>query len=308
MFLFVHTALDRVHVSNSKRIELNSKTKLVLFSDLHRGVGDWADDFKHNSLVFSSALDFYYKSGYDYVEIGDGDELYENRKLVNIVRRHENIFRKIDEFHREGRCIYIWGNHNLQWRKPKWRKKSLHEAQAHIPGLFDGIEVRQSVKLGDQILIVHGHQGDLFNDRFAFIARFWVRLFWRWIQNRFGVNDPTSAAQNVLKRKWVEKKIFSWAKKNNMVVIAGHTHRPFFESLSKKQRLQGSPKSPYYFNCGSGIHPRCITCLEVEDMTIRLVKWFIFPETGDERRLRVKREVIESCQKDLNELIKELNG
>ena len=65
-------------------------------------------------------------------------------------------------------------------------------------------------------------------------------------------------------------------------------------------------KSPHYFNCGSGIHPRCVTCLEVEDMTIRLVKWHVVADTGDEMRLRVRRQVLEPCQKSLDELLGEL--
>ena len=60
-FLNIKSALDRALKENKKKIELDQDTKLVIFSDLHRGVGDWADDFMHNALVFANALDYYNK-------------------------------------------------------------------------------------------------------------------------------------------------------------------------------------------------------------------------------------------------------
>ena len=53
-FLNIKSALDRALKENKKKIELDQDTKLVIFSDLHRGVGDWADDFMHNALVFAN--------------------------------------------------------------------------------------------------------------------------------------------------------------------------------------------------------------------------------------------------------------
>ena len=83
--LNIKSALTKAFARNDKVIPLNRDTKLVIFSDLHRGVGDWADDFMHNSLVFTSALDHYFQHGFTYLELGDGDEFYENRRLEDIV-------------------------------------------------------------------------------------------------------------------------------------------------------------------------------------------------------------------------------
>lgn len=304
--LYIHSALDRALKRNEKTLDLSPKTKIVVFSDLHRGIGDWADDFMHNALSFYTALKYYYQKNYFYIELGDGDELYENSRFSDIVRRYSNIYRVMDDFHKENRLCLVWGNHNMQMRCKKWFQKELQKAWDYVPGLFNGLTPCETVRLGEKIFLVHGHQGDLLNDRLAPFGRFWVRILWRWIQNRFGVNDPTSAAQNALKRNKVEEKIFTWAKKNNLIIIAGHTHRPMFESLSKQQRLRGSKKIPFYFNCGSGVHPRCVTCLEIENMEIRLVKWHIISDTEDDGRLKVKREPIAPCSKDMKTLIKEL--
>jgi len=75
--------------------------------------------------------------------------------------------------------------------------------------------------------------------------------FWRPLQNGFGWKDPTIPAQSIEKRNKVELGIMEWARKNRMVAVAGHTHRPIFMSLSKQQNLAGMETKPYYFNSGS---------------------------------------------------------
>ena len=46
------------------------------------------------------------------------------------------------------------------------------------------------------------------------------------------------------------------------ILITGHTHRPVL------------PAEPaYYYNTGSCVHPRCITCIELERGELTLVKW-----------------------------------
>ena len=73
--MFVANSLNKAHKSTRKNIDLNDSTKIILFSDLHRGVGDWSDDFAHNKLIYSYALQHYFDHGFTYIEIGDGDEL-----------------------------------------------------------------------------------------------------------------------------------------------------------------------------------------------------------------------------------------
>lgn len=75
-----------------------------------------------------------------------------------------------------------------------------------------------------------------------------MRHFWRPLQNVFGWKDPTSPAQSIKKRNIVEQCILEWARKNHIVAIAGHTHRPMFMSISKQQNLAGMDAETYYFN------------------------------------------------------------
>jgi UDP-2,3-diacylglucosamine pyrophosphatase LpxH len=129
------------------------------------------------------------------------------------------------------------------------------------------------------MLLVHGHQGDLLADVFWKLGRFLTRHIWRRIES-FGLKDPTSAALNFAIKKKVEKKIIEWVKLNNRVLICGHTHRPACPSKD----------SPPYFNCGCCIYPDCITCLEIVNSEISLVRWDI--KTNEDRIFYVDREVL----------------
>ena len=66
-------------LEKSETIPIDDNSKLVFFSDCHRGVGGGADDFAHNQLICIAALKHYLKEGFTYIELGDGDELWENK-------------------------------------------------------------------------------------------------------------------------------------------------------------------------------------------------------------------------------------
>ena len=59
----------------AKRVSFNDNSKLVIFSDCHRGDNSFADDFANNRNIYFHALKHYYNEGYTYCELGDGDEL-----------------------------------------------------------------------------------------------------------------------------------------------------------------------------------------------------------------------------------------
>ena len=67
--------------NSSKTVDFDDSSKFILFSDCHRGDNSWADDFAHNEKLFFHALSYYYNEGFTYIEIGDGDELWENKKF-----------------------------------------------------------------------------------------------------------------------------------------------------------------------------------------------------------------------------------
>ena len=60
-------------------IPFDDTSKLIFFSDCHRGDNSWADEFARNQSLYFFALKNYYDQGFTYIEIGDGDDLYKNK-------------------------------------------------------------------------------------------------------------------------------------------------------------------------------------------------------------------------------------
>lgn len=65
-------------------LALTPHSRIVLFSDCHRGTGNSNDNFLKNQHLYFAALRYYYSAGFTYIELGDGDELWENRNLAAI--------------------------------------------------------------------------------------------------------------------------------------------------------------------------------------------------------------------------------
>ena len=93
-------------------LPLYPHSKLVLFSDCHRGVGNSNDNFLKNQHLYFAALRHYYDSDFIYIELGDGDELWENRSLAAIREIHSNVFWLLSLFAREDRLYMLYGNHD----------------------------------------------------------------------------------------------------------------------------------------------------------------------------------------------------
>lgn len=274
-------------------IPFDDTSKFILFSDVHRGVNDWADDFSQNQNLLFWALTHYYNDGFTYIEGGDGDELWENKKFADIHEAQSHIFWLLQKFYRQNRFYIMWGNHDIERKNPKVVGKSLYRyfdrRTLKEEPLFEGIAVHEGIVLrhtetGAKIFLVHGHQGGIMVDRLWRLDRFLQRHFWKHLQ-LLGVNDPTRAATNVKTRVKVEKKIIEWVRANNQMLISGHTHHPIFPG-------EGEP--PYY-NIGSCVHPRCITGIEIRNGEIILIKWSV--TCNDEGVLHVSRDVLAGPRK-----------
>jgi UDP-2,3-diacylglucosamine pyrophosphatase LpxH len=274
--------------ARERPMTFDDNSKFILFSDCHRGDNSWIDDFAHNSLLFFHALTWYYENGYTYIEVGDGDELWENKDFSDIRREHDHVFSAMAKFHREGRLYLIWGNHDIVRQDPQVVHDQLHsyvdsrDRQTKV--LFGEIEVREAIVLkhrvsGLELFLVHGHQGSNVNDRNWRIGQFTVRHFWRHLQ-LFGVNDPTRPSGSVREQHAVEDNITAWICEQRQILICGHTHRPAFPR----------PGEAPYFNTGSCVHPRAITGIEIAGGEIALIKWWLTPQSGGV--VTAKRELL----------------
>ncbi|HOQ15787.1 MAG TPA: metallophosphoesterase family protein [Defluviitaleaceae bacterium] len=277
----------------AEEILFDDSSKIIIMSDCHRGDGSWADDFARNQHIYFYALSYYFNKGYTYIELGDGDELWENSDMTEIVQTHSHVFWLLSKFYREGRLYCIYGNHDIVKRSEKFVEKKLWEyydeaQKRHVP-LFKNIKFHEGLILkhkitGKKIFLLHGHQGDLLNDQLWFLARFLVRYFWRPL-NVFGIRNPTRTAKNYYKKIAVRKRLTKWVEKEKHILIAGHNHKPSFPELSE---------SPY-FNDGSCVHPRCITGIEIIDGYIMLIKWHV--KTRDDGTLFITREILDGPRK-----------
>ena len=108
--------LDEIY-QHAQVLPFDSDSKLILMSDCHRGQGNAGDNFLANQTVCFGALQYYYQKGFTYIELGDGDELWENRQLKTIVEVHSDIFWILSEFNKSGRLHLLYGNHDIVKRR-----------------------------------------------------------------------------------------------------------------------------------------------------------------------------------------------
>lgn len=286
-----YTRLNR-SFEGALRLPLNYCAKYVLISDCHRGSGTSNDNFLKNQNLYTAALQYYFRTGYTYIELGDGDELWENRDMRQIIEAHQNVFRMLSRFRECNRLYMLYGNHDIIKKDnryvakhcsvyPCYMDNPLMESLPLLPDMtfYEGIilENHSSPEARD-IYLTHGHQTDLFNSTLWRLSRFLVRHLWKPLE-RYGVLDPTSAAKNYTRKHKAEQRLHHWAEQENHILITGHTHRPTL-----------SADDSSYYNSGSCIHPGSITCLEIDHMHIRLVKWTL--NTRMDMSLYVEREVM----------------
>ena len=293
-----YTSRLRKAFEGAPRLPLNQRSKYVLFSDCHRGTGSSNDNFLKNQTLYIAALKYYLNAGYTYIELGDGDELWENRDMTQIIAAHSTAFQLLSFFHRQGRLYLLYGNHDMVKQDYRYTSRCCScypcccgncphlESQPLLPdarfyeGLIlenTGTQYTGSAQMPRDIYLTHGHQADLFNSTFWRLSRFLVRYVWQPLEH-FGVLDPTSAAKNYTRKEQTEKRLHSFAQEKGILLITGHTHRPMLsEDLS-------------YCNSGSCVHPYSITCIEIERMQISLIKWSL--TAGADMRCVVVREVL----------------
>ena len=261
---------------NAKEIPFDDNSNYIFFSDVHRGDNSMSDEFAHNQSTYYHALQYYYEKEYTYVEVGDGDELWEHAKFDYVRRAHSDVYELLKKFYNSNRFIMLFGNHNIVLNNPYFVEKNLYYYYDDYSGkkesLFPGINVYESIILkhkqtSQEIFVVHGHQGDFINDQFWRVSMLLLRYFWRYM-HIVGFRNPASPAKNVYKQHKIERNFNKWNRLNGRMMICGHTHRPKFPSKGEMP----------YFNTGCCVHPRGITGIEISNGEIMMVNWGITPD------------------------------
>ena len=89
--------------------------KLIFFSDHHKDADNDADDFIPSLMALEDALRYYLQSGHTLLVVNDAEELWEETPAA-VLRTYPEIFELENEFHKRGRYIRLWGNHDDEWR------------------------------------------------------------------------------------------------------------------------------------------------------------------------------------------------
>lgn len=272
--------------NRSKIISFDENDKIVFFSDCHRGDGTIKDSLYPNRNIYVMALRYYLKNGYTCIEVGDGDELWKFKHINDIFEAHSDEYQILNEFKKRKKFYMIYGNHDDIKSKANFKKeilkykdknKRMYDFYNDLP-IYEGLIVK--FNSSRSYFVFHGHQIDFINNEFAGVSKFLVRHIWGFLNGAMSFNEITSPARCKNTREWIDRFLANWSKENNQAIIIGHTHKTMCPDKSE----------PQYFNIGAAVLPYTVTCIEVRNGTISLMKWIV--EAVDGGLLAVRKEFI----------------
>lgn len=338
----VAKGLERAFGEPSHRMSVElSSLRLALFSDLHRGTRDGADDFQRCERAYNAALAYYFEAGYTLCLLGDVEELWECRPSP-VLEKYRHSYELEQKFLRAGRYWRIWGNHDDLWSFPNSVQKYLGRVGLDGP-VWESLRLEvheQGTRLGE-LFFIHGHQG---SSNVGRAARLFVRYVWRNWQRLTKMASTTPSQDWELRQKH-DVALYRWAlsKRDDpgVILFAGHTHRPVFkaqnhvdkltreleelehgleerETLERRQALKAElewvrasqfqapeairMEAPCYFNTGCcSFSDGFVTGLEIVDGKVQLVRW---PDRADQPR----PQVLNDEPADLRQCFAELRG
>jgi predicted phosphodiesterase len=257
-------------------LDLKKDTRIIVFSDHHRGAKNGADDFMKAEESYLKALDHYFQKNFLFISLGDSEELWEN--TLASVKKHNTItFESEKRFILQNRLFKVFGNHDLYWDNSPLAAQSIKSIYGKKLKVFEGVIIekdnpassRQSAVSSPQstidgsqtkknisstkpndlstdelptedcrltIFLTHGHQGDASSDGNWF-SKFFVANIWAPLQSYLRINPNTPAYDEDTKTLH-NLIMYEWsAKYENFVLVTGHTHQPVFESLTHPERL-----------------------------------------------------------------------
>jgi predicted phosphodiesterase len=282
--------------------------RFIIFSDLHKGTGDGADDFKAALPNYLAALEYYQAHQFHYINLGDSEELWEN-SLLGVMDAYASTFEAEKKFVERNAFTKIYGNHDLFWDNDPFAPVYLKKLYGKVVPIYSGVVLRMQGASGNlDIFCTHGHQGDQQSDGNAF-SKWFVSYIWGPLQSFLELN-PNSPSSNDHLKTTHNHFMYEWsAKQDHVLLITGHTHQPVFESLTHLERLylrleeatakndfnamqktlEEIPKRkqqysfvnstykemrPTYFNTGCCCYANGnITGIEIAEGKIRLIKW-----------------------------------
>ncbi len=217
----VYTQLEKLY-QEATTLHIGREDKVVIFSDLHMGNGGSNDDFKPNSHLFTYALENHYlNKSFNLILNGDIEEL-QKFKLKKIHEQWKKVIEIFKEFHKKGKLFKTVGNHDLQL--------SLIN-QDKLP--FPTLESLKLIFEEQEMFIFHGHQASKKYQKHNQLVGFTLKYF----ANPLRIKNY-SVSHDSRKQYKIEKIAYHYAAYKKIIAIIGHTHRPLFESMDKKDRIR----------------------------------------------------------------------
>jgi UDP-2,3-diacylglucosamine pyrophosphatase LpxH len=215
---FSYNNLQQLYRS-SPVYNLEAQDRYVIFSDLHMGTGKSSDDFLHNGEMFVEVLrDYYLPRGYCLILNGDVEELQRHR-MESIQERWPEVYDLFEQFEERNGLIRIVGNHDLYHLSGELLEKPV----------IEGMRFRHPT---GEIFIFHGHQTAKRYVKY----NHWVAFMLKYIATPLRIQNY-SVAHDSRKRFKTERRVYDFASANKIISIIGHTHRPLFESMSKRDSI-----------------------------------------------------------------------
>jgi len=238
-------ALDRAYdacITKERVIDQDlDGARLVFFSDHHRGARDGADDFLQCEATYLAALHYYHALDTTLILLGDVEELWECMP-ISVVNAYANVLALEGEFQKRGCLVKLAGNHDDFWTLPGVVQLHVRKFFGKRMRVHENLIIRflhDSREIG-RAFLGHGHQGSQDGDRFRWINRFLVRYVWRTIQRLTGMK-LTTPAKDARLRDDHDRAMYEWANSRSaispLILIAGHTHLPVFESRTQSERV-----------------------------------------------------------------------
>lgn len=300
--------------------------RVVLLSDQHKGAGDAADAFRQCEAAYRTALTHYRDRGFTLVLLGDVEELWE-QGFDAVARRYADVLRLEGSFgaDRYVRVFGNHDDEWMDAARVARRLGPFAPVSVAHEGLrFDVLGA--DGPLGT-LLLVHGHQGTFFSHRLRRISRFFLRIWRPLqrlfgFQVRTPSTDPCLRGDHDRAMyAWAaaQHRVILIAGHTHRPVWSSRTHLQTLEAALTALRAEAEPGSPEvaeriaaleaaiarrrathppcndtpktvpaYFNTGCCIFDDGdITGMEIEDGTLRLVKW---PAGGTTDRVVLEAE------------------
>lgn len=245
-------------------LTLKENSRIIVFSDQHRGRKNGADDFMKAEGSYLLALEHYFQNKFQFISLGDSEELWENL-LFQVKKSNTLTFEAEKKFVLQDRFFKIFGNHDLYWDNSPIATQQLNAIYGKKLRVFEGVILEKEVEKNSMqlaagsrqlkqeetysetvelptadckltIFLTHGHQGDASSDGNWF-SKFFVANIWAPLQSYLRLNFNTPAYDEDLKTSH-NLIMYEWsAKYKDLILITGHTHQPVFESLTHPERL-----------------------------------------------------------------------